>query len=137
MGWNDKLKEMGGGNFTFLSTDGECCTFIVVGDPIPLTSKYQGKEQQRVGCPVVTDEGFMLLVVGKRLARKIGKHEGLHKTSAFIAMRQGAEGDVNTTYSLAPIADAKVFKSLKLIADKENIKEATEEAVAAVKDVLA
>ena len=31
--WSGKMQELGGGNFTFLSVDGEVLIFIVVGLP--------------------------------------------------------------------------------------------------------
>jgi len=61
--WGGKMKEFGGGNFTFLSTDGETLIFIVVGLPVLMEGTYKGKSQERVGCPIVTDEGFQYLYV--------------------------------------------------------------------------
>lgn len=39
--WAETMKEMGGGNFTFLSSDGETITFIIVGSPVPITTMYR------------------------------------------------------------------------------------------------
>ncbi|GAJ13934.1 unnamed protein product [marine sediment metagenome] len=44
MTWKDKMKEYGGGNFTFLSVDGEVLIFIVVGEPQLLIGHFKGKQ---------------------------------------------------------------------------------------------
>ncbi|GAI82929.1 unnamed protein product, partial [marine sediment metagenome] len=98
--WSGKMKEYGGGNFTFLSSDGEAIVFIVVGLPVLMKSKYQGKEGERIGCPVVTDEGYLLFVTGKRLGRKLAKHEKVFGTNAIMVVRHGVEGDVNAKYEI-------------------------------------
>lgn len=116
MSWKDKMKEFGGGNFTFLSMDGETIVFIVVGEPVLLRSKYKGKEQDRIGCPVVTDEGFQLFICGKRLARKLSKVEAKFDKHAICVTRQGAEGDVNATYKVTVLDDTELFKRLYKIA---------------------
>ena len=50
--WGGRMKEWGGGDFCFLSSDGEAITFIVVGLPEQMESVYKGKKQTRIGCPV-------------------------------------------------------------------------------------
>ena len=101
MGWRDKMKEFGGANLEFLSSDGECLVFAVVADPVLLHGTYKGKEQDRVGCPVMTDEGFRLFVCGKRVARKISKFEDKFKTHALIVVRHGVANDSNATYDVS------------------------------------
>jgi len=113
--WKDKMKEFGGGNFTFLSEDGETLTFIVVGLPQLLVSKYKGKENERIGCPVVTDEGYQLFVTGKRLARKISKHESAFATSALMVTRHGESGDINATYNVTVLPEPETFTRLYAI----------------------
>lgn len=136
MSWNEKMKEWGGGDFTFLSTDGETITFIVVGEPVLLHSKYKGKEQERIGCPVVTDEGFQLLVSGKRLARKLSKNEGLFNTAAFKVVRHGVEGDQNATYPVTVLPEPETFARLKAIKDSDFSPDMIDEAIKQVETVL-
>jgi len=132
MSWKEKMKEFGGGNFCFLSSDGEVLTFIVVGEPVLLHSKYKGQEQQRIGCPVVTDDGYTLFICGKRLARKLSKHEAVFNTSAIMVIRRGVEGDVNASYEVRVLPDVETYNRLKAIADKDfkpaMIAESVEEA---------
>lgn len=101
MGWRNKMKEFGGGDITFLSSDGECLVFAIVADPVLLHGKFKGKEQDRIGCPVMTDEGFQLFVCGKRVGRKISKFEDKFKEKALIVVRHGETGDVNCTYDVS------------------------------------
>lgn len=136
MSWKESMQEWGGGDFTFLSTDGETLTFIVVADPVMLKSKYKGKDQDRIGVPAVTDEGFQLLITGKRLARKIGKREEEFKKHAFIATRHGEEGDVNSTYSLATIPEKECFARLVKIAKSVMEETTIADAVDAVRQVM-
>ncbi len=108
MAWKDKMKDWGGGDLTFLSSDGECIVFVVVDEPELLKGKYKGNEQERIGCPVVTDEGFVLFVTGKRTARKLSKFEAVFKKSAFMIVRHGESGDINSTYDVTVLDnDAK------------------------------
>jgi len=113
--WKDKMQEFGGGNFTFLSVDGEVLIFVVVGLPQLLKSTYKGKESDRIGCPVVTDEGYLLFICGKRLARKISKLEKQFDTHAIMAVRHGAEGDVNAKYDVLIVPEKETFDRLQAI----------------------
>jgi hypothetical protein len=135
--WAGKMKEFGGGNFTFLSSDGEAITFIVVGLPRLLKSVYQKKEQERIGCPVVTDEGFQLFICGKRCARKITKHEAVFKTSALMVIRHGIEGDTNAKYEVRVVPEPETFKRLSDIAAEDFTPERIDEAVAEASKVMA
>jgi hypothetical protein len=134
MSWKERMKEYGGGNFTFLSSDGEAITFIVVGEPVLLKSMYKKQEQERIGCPVITEEGYQLFICGKRLARKLSKHEAIFGTNAIMAIRHGAEGDADTHYDVRVLPEPGTFKRLKAIYDTdfkpemiaESIEEATE-----------
>ena len=134
--WSGKMKEFGGGNFTFLSTDGETLTFVVVGLPVLLKSVYKGKEQQRIGCPVVTDEGFQLFICGKRLARKLSKHEGIFNVSALMVIRHGIEGDVEAKYEVRVLPEPETFKRLSLIKDADFTPDMIDDAVVEAQTVM-
>lgn len=136
MTWKDKMKEFGGGNFTFLSVDGEVLIFIVVGLPEKLVGHYKGKENERIGCPVVTDEGYMLFICGKRLARKISKLEGKFETHAIMVVRHGSEGDVNAKYDVSTVPEKETFKRLHDIKTKDFKKAMIAESVADSDEVL-
>lgn len=119
MGWKDKMKDWGGGDLTFLSSDGECLLFVVVDEPVLLKGKYKGNEQERIGCPVVTDEGFVLFVTGKRTARKLSKFEDRFKDAAFMVIRHGEAGDINSKYDVSLLDDKVKTEQLFLLAKKE------------------
>lgn len=136
MSWKDKMKEFGGGNFTFVSEDGETLTFIVVGEPVLLKSTYKKQENERIGCPIVTDEGYQLFVTGKRVARKISKHEAVFKSKALMVTRQGESGDINATYKVVELPEEDTFKRLMAIKKADFKPEMVAESVEAVKDVL-
>jgi len=132
MSWKEKMKEWGGGDITFLSSDAECIMFVVVADPILLHGKFKGKEQDRIGCPVVTDEGFALFITGKRVGRKLSKFEHRFKDVAFMITRHGESGDINAQYSVAMLDNPEKTAQLFDIAKKEYkpamLKQAIEDA---------
>lgn len=136
MTWSEKMKEFGGGDLAFLSEDSEVLNFVVVADPVLLTGKYKGKPSEKIGCPVVTEDGYQLLVAGKRLARRIGKHEKQHKTNAFCAIRHGEQDDVNTTYELVVITDKDKIRQLFDITKRDFKPEMIAESVQAAQDVM-
>jgi len=136
MSWKDKMKEFGGGNFTFLSEDGETLTFIVVDEPLLLKSVYKKQENERIGCPVITDEGFMLFVTGKRVARKLSKHEAVFDSKAIMVTRHGDTGDINATYTVNEVAEKETFDRLMKIKKADYNKAMIAEAVTAVAEVL-
>lgn len=136
MTWKDKMKEFGGGNFTFLSVDGEVIIFIVVGEPQLLEGHFKGKVNERIGCPVVTDEGYLLFICGKRLARKISKLESKFETHAIMAVRHGEEGDVNAKYDVTFVPEKDTFKRLHDIKTKDFKKVMIAESVADSAEVL-
>ena len=134
--WAGKMKEFGGGNFTFLSTDGETLIFIVVGLPVKMIGAYKGKSQERIGCPIVTDEGFQLLVCGKRLARQLSKHEKTFKSHALMVTRVGIEGDVNSKYPVRVLPEQEQFDKLNAIASEDFSPDMIPEAIEAATKVL-
>lgn len=136
MAWKDKMKDWGGGDLTFLSSDGECLVFVVVDEPVLLVGKYKGNEQHRIGCPVVTDEGFMLFVTGKRLARKLSKFEDRFKGSAFMVVRHGESGDINCKYELSVLEDKPLTERLFAIAKKEYKPAMLKQAVTDAQEVM-
>jgi len=133
MGWKDKMTEFGGANLAFLSEDGEVMTFVVIAEPVLIEGKYRGKQTQRIGAPVITQEGFTLFILGKRLARRISKHEAEFNKVAFEVVRHGVEGDTDTRYELKISDDKDLTKELLAIAakgvDKAEIADAVKEAV--------
>lgn len=133
MSWKAKAKEWGGGDFTFLSNDGETMIFVVGGEPQLLEGKFKGKPQQRIGCPVVTDEGFQLFVTGKRVFRKLSKFEEFFGTHAIMVTRSGAEGDIDATYNVEKLEPDEKSKQLlgmvKTEVSDAKIKEAVKDAL--------
>lgn len=117
--WGGRMKEWGGGDFCFLSSDGEALTFIVVGLPLQLVSIYKKKEQKRIGCPVVTDTGYQLFICGTRVARKLAKFESQFETSAFMVVRHGAEGDVNAKYDVKALPEKETYSALMKIKESD------------------
>lgn len=134
--WGQKMKEYGGGNFTFLSGDGESITFIVVGLPVLMKSVYKGKEQARIGCPVVTEDGFQLFIVGKRLARKLSKHEKVFDSKAIMVVRRGGEGDVNSKYEVHVMPETESFAALYKIKADDFTPDMIDDAVKEAGEVL-
>lgn len=132
MSWKDKMKDWGGGDLTFLSSDGEAILFVVADEPILLKGKFKGNPQERIGCPVVTDEGFVLFITGKRTARKLSKFEGRFKDSAFMIVRHGAEGDINAKYDVSVLDDeaktAQLFELKKAEYKPALLKQAVKDA---------
>lgn len=134
--WASKMKEFGGGDFTFLSEDGETLIFIVVGLPVLMKGTFKGKEQERIGIPIVTEDGFQLLVGGKRMARKLAKHEKIFDKQALMVTRVGGENDVNTKYPVTIVPEAETFQRLKAIAAEDFTPDMIDEAVKAATEVL-
>lgn len=135
-GWKDKMKDWGGGDLTFLSSDGECIIFVVVDEPQLLEGKFKGNPQNRIGCPVVTDEGFVLFITGKRVARKLSKFEDRFKDAAFIVTRHGASGDINATYEVAILDDETKTKHLFKLAKEEYKPALLKQALKDAKEVM-
>jgi len=123
------MKEMGGGEVSFLSEDGEVVRFAVVGLPELIEGKFKGQPTQRIGMPIVTIEGFSLLIVGKRIARRISKYEAVFKKAAFELIRHGAAEDTDTKYELLLLEDKKLEKALLEMAASSDFKEEIEDAM--------
>jgi len=136
MSWKEKMKDFGGGDIAFLSEDGEVITFIVVGEPVLLEGKYKGKPSEKIGCPIVTSDGFTLLVAGKRLARKISKYEKQFANLAFMAIRHGEQNDINATYELKTLDDSDILTDLRNRYTPEFLPALIKEAAKAALDVM-
>lgn len=135
MDWKEKMDEWGGGEITFLSEDGECITFIVVGEPHLIEGKFKGKTTERIGCPVIGVDGFTLLIIGKRLARRLAKHEGIFSTNSFTIVRHGAHDDITTKYELSVCNDNELTKRLLDYAKSEFEVDAIAEAIKYAEEV--
>jgi len=136
MSWKEKMKEFGGGDLAFLSEDGEAITFVVVGEPVLLQGRYKGKPSEKIGCPIVTVDGFALLIAGKRLARKISKYEDQFASTAFIAIRHGESGDIDATYPLKIVDDTEITQQLLDLSAGKDFSEEITEAVTAAESVM-
>lgn len=136
MGWKDKMKEFGGGDLAFLSEDGEVITFVIVGEPVLLEGKFKGRPSQKIGCPIVTEDGFVLFVAGKRLARKMSKHEGIFGINAFEAIRHGEQNDITSSYELKVLDNAELTAKLFEIKSRDFTEDMIGEAVKAAEEVM-
>jgi len=135
--WKEKMKDWGGGDLTFLSSDGEIIMFVVVDEPQLLKGKFKGNPQERIGCPVVTDEGFVLFITGKRVARKLSKFEDRFKDTAFMVVRHGESGDINATYEVSILDNDAKTTQLLAIAKKEYKPPMLKQAIKDAKEVMA
>jgi len=135
--WKDKMKDWGGGDLTFLSSDGEVIMFVVVDEPQLLQGKFKGNPQDRIGCPVVTDEGFVLFITGKRVARKLSKFEDRFKDAAFMVVRHGESGDINARYDVSILDNKTKTQQLFDIAKKEYKPAMLKDALKDAKEVMA
>lgn len=136
MSWKEKMKEYGGGDLAFLSVDGEVIQFVVAGEPILLEGKFKGRPSEKIGCPVVTEDGFVLFVAGKRLARKLAKFEEQFNVVAFMAIRHGEQNDITATYELKVVADAELTAKLLNMRETEVNQTIIDEAVASALSVM-
>ena len=136
MSWKDKMKEFGGGNVAFLSEDGETIKFMVVAEPVLYEGEYKNKPSEKIGCPIVTADGLTILIAGKRLARKLAKHEAKFNDTVFMAIRHGGEGDSNASYELQVLDDVDLALKLIEIAGKEATPEAIAAAIEEARDVV-
>jgi len=135
--WKDKMKEWGGGDLTFLSSDGEVILFVVVDEPQLIEGKFRGNPQERIGCPVVTDEGFVLFITGKRVARKLSKFEERFQDAAFMVVRHGESGDINAKYDVSIVDNKAKTQQLFDIANKEYKPALLKQALTDAKEVMA
>lgn len=136
MSWQEKVKEWGGGDLAFLSEDGESIRFVVVGEPVLLEGKFKNRQTVRVGCPIVSDDGFVLFVTGKRVARKLAKYEERFGNTAFIVTRHGEQNDINATYELKLSDDEQLAASLIEKAKTEYKPELLQEAITAALEAM-
>ena len=136
MSWKEKMKEFGGGDLSFLSEDGEVIKFVVVGEPILLQGKFKGRPSEKIGCPVVTEDGFSLFVAGKRLARKISKHEDSFADVALMAIRHGEQGDIEASYELKVLDDVELTKKLLDFAISKDFSVEIDDAITAAEAVM-
>ena len=136
MSWKERMREFGGGDLAFLSEDGEVINFVVVGEPVLLEGRFKGRPSEKIGCPVVTEDGFVLFVAGKRLARKITKHEGGFDSHAYTAIRHGAQNDIMSTYDLQVITDNELTNKLFQIKERDFTPDMIAEAVKAAEAVM-
>ncbi len=134
--WGGRMKEWGGGDFCFLSSDGEALTFIVVGLPVQMESNYKGKPQKRIGCPVVTDTGYQLFICGTRVARKLSKFEAQFDKAAIMVIRHGAEGDVNAKYDVKVLPEKETYSALMKIKEQDFKPEMIAESIEAAGSVM-
>ena len=136
MSWKEKVKDFGGGDMAFLSEDGEVLDFIVVGEPVLLAGKFKGRPTEKIGCPAMTEDGFVLFVVGKRLFRKIAKHEEHFESDVLQAKRTGETGDINAVYSLKVLEDETLKVRLFNMKQTEFTSDMVDTAVAAALEVM-
>lgn len=137
MSWKEKMDDWGGGEISFLSEDGETVVFIVCGEPVLLEGKFKGRPSERIGCPIVTLEGFTLLIIGKRLARRLSRYEPLFNEKAFIVTRHGVHGDIESTYELTECDNDELRQKLFEWRGQNFTEDMVTEAVKYAEDIVA
>lgn len=137
MSWKEKAKEMGPAAVIFLSSQGSTVSGLVVGDPVLLKGMYAKKEQERIGCPMITTEGFFLLVIGKRVFRKLCSLEDKFKTDIITVTRMSPENDPAGKYEVLTSPDADMLKTLRAIKGHAYSQEALDEAIAEATAIMA
>ncbi|GAH67392.1 unnamed protein product, partial [marine sediment metagenome] len=80
--------------------------------------------------------GFVLLVVGKRLFRKIAKQEEHFDSVVFQAVRHGESGDINASYGLKTLDDVGLAQKLFEMKARDFKPDMIPEAVKAAQDVM-
>jgi len=136
MSWKDKMEEWGGGDISFLSEDGEAIIFVVCADPELLVGKYKGRPSERIGCPVVTQDGYTLFVAGKRIARRLSRFEDQFQTAAFMLVRRGEHNDIETTYDLTVCQDSETTARLFALKETDFKPEMVKDSVDAANEVM-
>ena len=136
MSWKEKMDEWGGGDISFLSEDGEVIIFIVVAEPELLIGKYKGRPSERIGCPVVTQDGYTLFVAGKRIARRLARFEDRFKTAAFMLVRRGEHNDIETSYELSVCEDSETTKRLFALAKTDVKPDMVKDSIDAANEVM-
>ena len=130
------MEEWGGGDIAFLSEDGEAMIFVVVGEPVLLEGKYKGRPSQRIGCPVITQDGYTLFIAGKRIARRLSRFEDQFKTAAFMIVRRGEHNDIETSYELTVCEDSETTKKLFALAKKDFDPKMVKDSIDAANEVM-
>ncbi len=136
MAWKDKAKEWGGGDVGFLSEDAEVITFVVCGEPFLLKSKFKQQEGERIAAPLMTIEGFSLLIIGKRVFRRLAKYEDRFGDTGFMIIRHGESGDPNTKYEINVLEDETLTKKLLKLRKDDFKPEQIDEALKAAEEIL-
>ena len=136
MKWKETMAEWGGADMTFLSEDMETMTFVVVADPVLYEGNYKGNTTRRVLAPVVTTEGFTILVLGMRVARRLAKYEEKFDDVAFELTRHGEARNTQTTYSLVLCTDATLITALQESVVNEFEPAELEEHIASVRKAM-
>ena len=132
------------GNFLEVDVPGDFDVILMLGifyhlslnEQHILMGKYKGKPSEKIGAPVVTEDGFQLFIVGKRLFRKIAKYEDMFDTQAFMAIRHGEQGDIQASYELKVLDDAELAARLLDIKVKEFQPSMVDDAVVAAIEVM-
>jgi len=134
--WSGRMKEWGGGDFTFLSDDGETLTLLVCGLPELMKSNFKGKEGVRIGCPCITENGYQLFVCGKRVGRKLAKAEKYFETNAIMVVRHGIPGDTDAKYSVKVLPEKETFDVLVRIKEADFSPDMIPESIKAALEVM-
>jgi len=136
MSWTEKMKEWGGGEIAFLSEDGEAMVFIVVDEPVKLEGKFKGRMSERIGCPVITVEGYTLFICGKRLARRLSRYESNFNDTAFMVVRRGEHNDIETVYELSKCLDTELTAKLFAWKDSDFEPDQVADSIAAAEEIV-
>lgn len=85
----------------------------------------------------LSDEGFVLFITGKRVARKLSKFEDRFKDAAFMVVRHGETGDINSSYEVSLLDNEAKTAQLFAIAQKEYKPALLKQAIKDAKEVMA
>jgi hypothetical protein len=115
--------------FLNLKEDGEEVILLLLGEPQPRVSVYQGKERSQAVFPVLTPDGVKVWAAGARVYRKLKEGWSEYSLNAVKVTRHGEANSQATTYELKTVKrPAGLAKMLTKAVHKEAA-EALESAV--------
>lgn len=103
MSFADCDKKIGGGVFFSLKDNGEQAVIVILGEPRPRVSVYQGKERTQAVFPIMTVDGVKVWATGAKVYRNIRDNFIPYSRAALRVVRHGDKGDMNTVYELKPV----------------------------------
>lgn len=129
MAFENTNEAFGPGLYFRLDDDGDSDTIMILGEPEPRISTYDGEEVVQAMFPIWHEDRVQVWTTSQRTCREIQRHWPDWQNRPLKVTRSGERGSSQTKYTFEPQRQTKLFKDAVESVSASDIEKAMADAM--------